>query len=436
MKKALLKDSVGKVVRMTFNHGTSNYPPITLVGTINNAVVRENFDEYSRKQVKKLQGYLNEYRTGEQRYFNEDPEATCFVLSPSELNRLAKPTQYKLLMSQERVYPRLGADPEIFIVDENDEVIPAFNFLKSKKENPRYFWDGFQAEFTTEAKTCLAYTTDGIQGHLNYLLGLARAFNKNAHFTYKSVIDIPREVLYNTKQIHAEFGCMPSLNVYNEEPLVVPDPYQVPIRFAGFHIHFGFKEEKTGSYYVKNWNDEKLVASVKWLDRIAGIMSVSVFQGLEDYRRRKFYGKAGEYRLPKHGLEYRTLSSAMFISPVLIHLIWDFARIALMVSINPELAKHWVYYSDDKVRNIINNYDIKDAKALLKLNEGMIKGILHYLYHNEDLTKSAFHMMMEGAFNYFDVTKIEENWYLGQCWPTHCGNVNACVGYWKATRII
>jgi hypothetical protein len=329
----------------------------------------------------------------------------------------------------------LGCDPEIFVVDENEEVIPAFKFLKSKKENSQYFWDGFQAEFTTEPKNCLAYTTDGIQSHLKHLLGLARAFNPKARFTYKSVIDIPYEVLHDTKQIYTEFGCMPSLNVYGEAPLVVPDPYQVPFRFAGFHIHFGFKNVVNGQWCISGWDDKKLVESVKWLDRVSGVISVSLFQGLEDYRRRKFYGKAGEYRLPKHGLEYRTLSSAIWISPVLVHILWDFARIALMISVNPELAKHWTYYSDDKVSNIINNYDVKEAKGLIKSNESIIKTILHYLYHNEMATKAAYEMMLAGAANYFDITQIEKNWYLGEDWHTHCAKPNACVSHWDMGKI-
>lgn len=40
-------------------------------------------------------------------------------------------------------------------------------------------------------------------------------------------------------------------------------------------------------------------------------------------RRRSLYGKAGAFRLTPYGLEYRTLSSAMYANDTLIKIVWN-----------------------------------------------------------------------------------------------------------------
>ena len=57
-----------------------------------------------------------------------------------------------------------GSDPEIFAVDANGIVIPAWTFLPKKEEthglhsNP--YWDGFQVEWTIQSDMCYSYSVD------------------------------------------------------------------------------------------------------------------------------------------------------------------------------------------------------------------------------------------------------------------------------------
>src|SRR6266550_1674848 len=82
-----------------------------------------------------------------------------------------------------------GADPEIFCVDKNGIIIPAFSFLptqkKAKPMNPSGYYspyssapliynDGFQAEFTVSPGGCHSSIVDCIQSQMKLLLKAAR----------------------------------------------------------------------------------------------------------------------------------------------------------------------------------------------------------------------------------------------------------------------
>lgn len=212
----------------------------------------------------------------------------------------------------------IGSDPEMFIEDKDGVVVPAFTFLGSKKEpnkgtvpadnsNSRVnniYWDGFQAEFDTTANECLGWHSDSIrQG----IAGLYDLLPKGAKLSTKPTIDVPPSMLLEAKEEHVQFGCMPSYNVYGMKGLAL-DGRDVPFRSAGGHIHFGIGKQ----------THESVAPMIKALDAILGVACVSLFAGIDDPRRRTMYGLAGEYRLPDHGVEYRTLSNAWMCHPAII----------------------------------------------------------------------------------------------------------------------
>ena len=104
-----------------------------------------------------------------------------------ELNHLSGSHAYKLLEEwnkaveanlgqfTRRIMCTIGTDPEVFVEDGKGKVLPAFSFLSGKTApstyktgdgafNGTYYWDGFQAEFTTPGHiTCLAQMSDTVQ---------------------------------------------------------------------------------------------------------------------------------------------------------------------------------------------------------------------------------------------------------------------------------
>lgn len=318
----------------------------------------------------------------------------------------------------------IGADPEVFIVDKNDIVIPAFKFLPSKKEgNP--FWDGFQCEFTIPNSTCLAYMTDNVQGSLKRIYDLAVAYNKEAKMVYKDVVDIPLPLLMEADPEHIALGCAPSLNVYNTKPIHVGDPSVLPFRFAGCHLHFGGE-------FSHPYTQEVVTNMVKTMDIIFGITSVSLLQGMEDIRRRKFYGRAGEYRLPSHGLEYRVPSSAILAHPALFHLSYGLARAGFFLGKRFKgLIENW-NVSDDKIKHIINNYDVIEAQKVLDKNYKLMKLILSRLFSPNTIIQNAlWRLIKEGAINHMDITDMAGNWRLYNfSWVQHSGAYDCTMSDW------
>jgi len=324
----------------------------------------------------------------------------------------------------------LGGDPELFITTGAGDLLPAFRYLPNKAEplmnNPHYantkvFWDGYQAEFTFDSDTCLSYVTDKIRGGLVSALDAARAFDPSAKLTYQSVFDVDLESLANENPEHIELGCSPSKNAYRLPP-VVADGRDLPFRTSGAHLHFGL----AGRIEKLAHNSRGLV---RWLDATLGIISVSLFQGMEDRRRRFLYGRAGEFRLPKHGLEYRVLSSAMLAHPALVNLCYDIAR--CVVETIPVYGSHssmfWTPPNVKRVQKIINELDVEDAQRVLKENSKGLSFILDRLYSNR--TKGLTALIMDGAQATLDLSSMENNWLIDdeKDWEGHAGSEGSCV---------
>lgn len=172
-------------------------------------------------------------------------------------------------------------------------------------------------------------------------------------------------------------------------------------------MHFGVKELH---------NPEPLKRAVKFMDAIYGVASVSLLEGVEDKRRRQFYGKAGEYRLPKHGLEYRVPSSSILCHPVLVHLSLDLTRFAMLAGLN-DIDTGWDTGGEDRVQHIINNLDVQEARRTLETNKAVLEDILTQLY-GERQSKVAYTLLSTGARNHIQTENVEETWDLHEEGPS------------------
>lgn len=326
----------------------------------------------------------------------------------------------------------LGTDPEVFVVDEKDTIIPAFEFLPDKSKSIpmsfRYgggipFWDGFQAEFTTDISrslnaSCLAFTIDDVRNGLREVLRAAKKYNPKARLTWRSVLDIPNHIMDKADPIHRELGCMPSKNVYPHiKPIQVDSPSALPFRFAGCHLHFGFPSS----------DKEATERIVKTIDAIWGVTSVSLLRGMEDKRRRAFYGRAGEYRDPEHGVEYRTTSSAVLAHPVLLHMAFDIARAAAYIA-QHGLSNIWRADEDDIIR-CINEYDVSKAELIIRENKTTLIGILEHIYpHN--MVPKLLDMIIGGALSYphfRGLKNMSAAWKLDTYWSSHASTKGCSV---------
>lgn len=239
----------------------------------------------------------------------------------------------------------LGADPEVFVKDGVGSNIPAFTFLDSKRSNRQCYWDGHQAEFTIPPVSTSQEAIEEIKIGLQSILNAARIVDPQAQLDYRCLIETPCEELCKLPYKFIDFGCNPSLNIYNTR-IIRLNPRKVPVRVAGCHIHIGLRD-------FSNTECEWYVfRKIKSLDESILPLSIALLQGLENPQRRELYGKPGEYRVKSYGIEYRTLSSTVLIDPRIIKAMFD------IVHKFPEDLLD--YESLEELREIIS-YCIDDA---------------------------------------------------------------------------
>lgn len=321
----------------------------------------------------------------------------------------------------------IGSDPEVFVEDGAGKVLPAFTFLGGKKEgkdktrqNRPVYWDGVQAEFETVAGNCLAYHVDSIQEGLGTVLNAARKVDKNAKLSIKTVMEVGYDVLQSATEEQVAFGCAPSENLYGLTSKPVP-ARELPFRSTGGHIHFGIGE--------KNKNTEQVKNMVRALDAILGVCSVSLFAKYDNPIRRQFYGMAGEYRTPKHGLEYRTLSNAMICHPMVTHLVFDLARKSLVFG-EKGFMPFWDASEEDTV-SCIQNCDVDLAHKIMERNKPTLLKIFRAAYHylTDKQLDNAYHVFYDGVDAAIkDASDLEGNWKLGGGWVLHSGADGASCG--------
>ncbi len=346
------------------------------------------------------------------------------LLTKSELQSLIPDNIVKYLREVPFSGCTLGSDPEIFAVDERGIIIPAFFFLPEKdKTTNGTFWDGFQAEFTTPYSGCLEMHVDDIHHRIRNLYEQLMLFNKKGKLVVDNISDIPKDMLMNAAPEHVNLGCMPSKNAYERYELRIDDPRILPIRFAGCHVHLGIAQNKI------DIDTTVVKRMVKMIDAIAGVVSVSLFDGIEDSRRRIYYGRAGEYRTPKHGLEYRTLGSAVLLHPVVTHLCFGLVRAAVYLGIHVPIRSLLWKASDKDIKHAINSRDVPLAQKILSDNEKILVNILHRLFGTE-AGNHALNLIYKGASHYFS-TDLVENWRLKEEWLGCSGSPNCKVRSWS-----
>lgn len=325
----------------------------------------------------------------------------------------------KLHASKHHSY--IGSDPEIFAEDEKGELIPAFTFLRSKKESPRVYWDGYQAEFAPKTDTCLnGHIGSSICNALNQLRQSLAVFSKNrGRLVLKNTFDIPLERLKNDAPEFVAFGCTPSINVYGESPIEVKGE-DVPFRTAGGHLHFTI-------------HNKKLIPDcVKELDRVLGVISVAMFRYWDTERRRMFYGRAGEYRTPSYGMEYRVLSNAWLAHTALAHFVFEVARVVIGQVLGGSSESNKVAGSfkewdvtEEEARKCINECDVDLALKLLERNDAALTALIRslpgvlYSTQHDGLADAWKSLILKGADKSLKTPDV-----LSINWETNVSNMS------------
>ena len=140
-------------------------------------------------------------------------------------------------------------------------------------------------------------------------------------------VTVEKEELATLSERARVLGCAPSRNLYGI-PAIAVDGADFPQRSAGGHIQLGLAEPVYGQWGGKSDNREDLVAL---MDLLVGNTCVLLDRDPLASARRKNYGRPGEYRLPRHGLEYRTLSNFWLAAQPLTCFVMEMSHLAVSV---------------------------------------------------------------------------------------------------------
>jgi hypothetical protein len=245
---------------------------------------------------------------------------------------------------------KLGSDPELFFVKDG-KVVPSTLVVPPDNDN-QVTQDGFQGELNPSSSNCRQTAASNIGAALEAARIYARNVGADLSFDVGQIIsdDVWKSVPPSLKR----YGCNPTLNVH-ERKFVRVTGMRERFRAAGGHIHLGIGAK------------DNLPQLVELMDIIAGNTCVLIDLDPNNARRRKNYGRAGEYRVKPYGLEYRVLSNFWLKSPIL----WSFAsglvREAYEIQrlgIAEELLSR---FNMKDIRDAINNNDKELALSNFKI---------------------------------------------------------------------
>lgn len=358
-------------------------------------VMRYDSESFLIINSRKLPSYYHEHRyelTGitESGKYHVLTQNDSQHFQPTD-NSTPSPHTWRKLLTNKAVFPvgnftfttTIGSDPEIFAVSGDGSLIPAWKYLGKKQPylGPQTFYDGFQAEWTTPAHSCLGLLTDSIHKGMKEVYLAAKAFDPTATLSIRPVMDITSDLLQDATKEYLALGCARSYNAYGEPPLVVDAPELLPFRSAGWHMHFcpGYNPigESIDTAAIFPLVESQVVPSIKLLDAVLGVAMITFGQGYHDSRRRELYGRAGEYRCNKT-VEYRVPEPILGASPATFNLLWDLGRLVWTMGMRG-LGFLWDA-EEDEVRTAINQYDVPLARKILERNEPLLKKMLFTCY--------------------------------------------------------
>lgn len=251
----------------------------------------------------------------------------------------------------------IGTDPELFIQDENGNVVSSIGIIPGEKHSPHLIDDEGRAIMidctAMEYTTLPAKSKEEFIGENKKMLAYIEQYltKKNLKPLISSYEEFTDEQLNNP--IAQTLGCEADYDLWkksiNEKPNVTGNG-----RSAAGHIHIGYDNPTVEI-------SEELMRA---FDLFVTVPSLLIDNNIKAVKRRSLYGKAGAARFQPHGLEARTLSNFWLTDENLMGWVYDQTMLAIdyvnrggkPLSLDDELGK--------KIYETINTNSIKQAEEI------------------------------------------------------------------------
>lgn len=253
----------------------------------------------------------------------------------------------------------LGSDPEFFIRDKGKKSVRGSEeFIQGRgiklydwESSPTIVRDGVQVEINPQPSTCREGHFGSISGNILRLHEMVEQGNSEIAFEARAFV--APESFEKLSKDSKMSGCNP---VDNAHGIKAPkqEMEKSRLRCAGGHVHVGGDSVDKA---VRRLGAESVV---KMMDIVAGNTLVMVDQFPGSKERRRYYGKAGEYRVKPYGLEYRVPSNFWLRDYRLYGLTFGLVRLAVGIC-NSNV------YSD-----ILDRIDMKDVVKAINSNDPVL----------------------------------------------------------------
>ena len=231
----------------------------------------------------------------------------------------------------------IGCDPELFIIRTSGKVLKREAVVGSERIVPSDLVhdingtsvsrDGVQCELHAGGRggcrQSLSYYISRALSILDSLVFDANKKDPTIRVSFQPIITLTKRDISSLSADALELNCKPSLNAYGRKP-IHRDGATYPIRTASGHLHMG-----SSLFGLSPQIDPDL--SVKIFDLLVGIPTVLIDRDPSQVIRRETYGRAGEDRLPQHGLEYRVPSNFWLQDYKLMSFVFGLAKLAIRV---------------------------------------------------------------------------------------------------------
>lgn len=258
----------------------------------------------------------------------------------------------------------LGCDPELFLERDgriigSERVIPEAGLKPGNSIKATVVRDGIQVELNPTASANMTMVGRSISTAFEMLAREVRK-HEGVSISFRDLVDVERAELDALSETSRVLGCKPSKNIYGVRPITV-DPKTYTKRSAGGHAHFGL------SLFSRSLFEER-DNMVSPFDIFVGNTCTMIDRGPGAKERRENYGRAGEYRTPTYGVEYRTLSNFWLRNYSLMTLVYGLSSIAISM-INEGLQANPV--EDEliemvNIKNFVTAIDTNDAELARK----------------------------------------------------------------------
>lgn len=231
------------------------------------------------------------------------------------------------------VTPNLGTDPELFLAASDGDIIGAERVidkegLKMPQQldpqtgkpmvNRNIVLDGVQLELHPAPSTCRQSLAAGLAILFQNLRNALATREDGVRASFEPVVHVSKKEMDQLSDAAKTLGCAPSLNAAKANATVKVAKRDALMRSAGGHIHMGIGALRP---LLAADNGKGAKPLVDLFDILCGLPCVLLDRDPNAAKRRRVYGRAGEYRLPAWGIEYRVPSNFWLRNYLLMHFV-------------------------------------------------------------------------------------------------------------------